>query len=111
MTKKSLSEIDDLLGSFKTDEKSKDVEMVRVRIELAPCQGIGLMHNGKMYLHAGVYHVPAATARDLEEMARRGLSHEASITKQETGGRRRRNLDVNTPVGIVNPTTGAMQYF
>lgn len=111
MSKKSLSELDDLLGLFKVDEKTKDIEMLQIRLELAPCQGLGLMHNGNMYLHGGTYHVSRAVANDLEEMSRRGMSHEAAITKQETAGRRRRNLDVNTPVGVVNPTTGAMQYF
>jgi hypothetical protein len=110
MAKKTLSELDRLLGDFDVEEDDVE-EMTTIRLDLAPCQGLGLMHVGRMYLHGGQYTVTKSVAADLGEMTRRGLSHEASITKQETAGRRRRNLDVHTPVGVMNPTTGAMQYF
>lgn len=109
MAKKSLSELDGLLGEVKSEEPTE--EMVAVTMDLAPCQGLGVMHSGHMYLHGGTYTVTRGVANDLGEIARRGHSHEASITKQETAGRRRRNLDVHTPVAIRNPTTGATQFF
>lgn len=109
MTKKTLSELDALLGGL--DFEDDDEPMVRVTVDLAPCQGLGLMHVGQMFLHGGTYNVTQKVANDLGEMARRGHSHEAAITKQETAGRRRRNLDVHTPVGIRNPVTGGMQFF
>lgn len=107
--RKLLSELDALLGDIEAEET--DEKYVDVLIELAPCQGLGLMHAGQMYLHGGRYTVPEGVARDLGEMSRRGNSHEAAITKQETAGRRRRNLDANTPVMVRNPVTGGMQVF
>lgn len=104
-----LSELDALLGEIETEEAEENY--VEITIELAPCQGLGLMHSGNMYLHGGRYTVTEAVARDLGEMTRRGNSHEAAITKQENAGRRRRNLDATTPVAIRNPVTGGMQVF
>jgi hypothetical protein len=106
---KLLLELDALLDRVEVEDGPE--EYTDVLIELAPCQGLGLMHNGTMYLHGGRYTVTRGVAADLGEMARRGLSHEAAITKQESAGRRRRNLDANTPVAIRNPATGGMQYF
>lgn len=111
MAKRTLKELDELLGMLLDLEEDEPEERITIFMDLAPCQGLGLMHVGRMYLHGGKYNVPVSVANDLGEMQRRGHSHEASITKQETTGRRRRNLDVHTPVAVVNPSTGAMQYF
>lgn len=110
MAKKEVSPLDGLLGEKKEVEEPVS-DMVVILLDLAPCQGLGLMHSGFNYLHGGRYTVSQSVANDLLEMQRRGHSHEASITKSETAGRRRRNLDVNTPIQVRNPATGAMQMF
>lgn len=107
--RKLLSEIDALLSGIDAEESDEPQEIIL--LDLAPCQGLGLMHNGTNYLHGGRYTVSRSVANDLREMMYRGLSHEASITKSENKARRRTNLDANTPMAIRNPATGAVQMF
>ena len=95
--KKLLAGLDALLASIELDDKEEE-PIETIRLDLAPCAGMGLTHVGITYMHGGIYKVPGDIARDLMEMQRRGHSHEASITKQETKGRRRMNLDATTPI-------------
>jgi hypothetical protein len=109
MGKKTLSELDKLLGDFDEEDDEDAEQLVSVLIDLAPCAGIGLMHNGRQYLHGCRYTVPVSVAADLGEMERRGHSHEASIHEPETRGRRRMNLNAHTP--IKGPLASAIQSY
>lgn len=107
--KRLLAEMESLLDRIEVEESDEPEETIM--LDLAPCQGLGIMHVGINYLHGGRYTVPASVARDLREIQNRGHSHEASITKSETKGRRRMNLDVHTPLQIRNPATGGIMSF
>lgn len=107
--KRLLAEMESLLDRIEVEESDEPEETIM--LDLAPCQGLGIMHVGINYLHGGRYTVPASVARDLREIQNRGHSHEASITKSETKGRRRMNLDVHTPLQIRNPATGSIMSF
>jgi hypothetical protein len=85
-------ELDRLLGKM---DDEPEVELVDVFLDLAPVAGMMLMHNGVPYMHGGHYRVDPGVARDLEEMERRGHSHEAAIHEPETRGRRRMNTHAN----------------
>lgn len=99
--KQLLSDLEKLLERVEVEEMDEPEE--QIMLDLASCQGLGIMHVGIMYLHGGRYTVPLSVANDLREIERRGHSHEASITKSETKGRRRMNLDVHTPVRVKQP--------
>ena len=107
--KRLLADMEALLERIDVEEADEPDEVIM--LDLAPCQGLGIMHVGVNYLHGGRYTVPASVARDLREIQNRGHSHEASITKSETKGRRRMNLDVHTPMQIRNPATGGIMSF
>ena len=107
--KRLLAEMESLLDRIEIEEVDEPEETIM--LDLAPCQGLGIMHVGINYLHGGRYTVPKSVANDLREIQNRGHSHEASITKSETKGRRRMNLDVRTPIAVRNPATGGMMNF
>lgn len=91
---KSIKEIDDLLADILDPVEERD-DTVQIRMDLAPCAGTNITHCGRPYYHNSLYTVAKGVAADLHEIMRRGHSHEASIKKPDTVGRRRMGYDAS----------------